>query len=308
MGTVEDARRGAGRIYGALTGPEVPSPRPRSRSAGPDRVRTIVRTAGEILITLGVVVLLFVVYEVYVTDVISAGKQQDATEALDDQWQTTEPDQERVDHFDGLQPGEGFAKMYIPAFGTDFHFTIVEGTSDKALEIGPGHYLDTPYPGQPGNFAVAGHRVGKGAPFNDLDLLTSCDAIIVESRNAWYIYRVLPMKDEAGRWEQVKQDKPRCNVTGSQGRAQQVEPLKGEYTDTHGMEIVRPSEGAVIADVPHKPNAKVNKADQVALLTLTTCHPKFSDRQRLIVHATLVDQWAKNPDQPDSRPAELKEG
>lgn len=308
MGTVEDARRGTGRISGALIGPEVPSPRPRQRAAGPDRVRTTVRTAGEILITLGVIVLLFVVYEVYVTDLISAGKQQEATQQLDNQWGTPDTDTQRVDHFDGLAPGEGFAKMYIPVFGTDYHFTIVEGTTEKALEVGPGHYNDTVYPGQPGNFAVAGHRVGKGAPFNDLDLLSSCDAVIVETKNAWYIYRVLPMSDEVAKWDQVKQNKPRCNVTGSQGRAQTVAPLQGVYADTHGMEIVSPTQGAVIADVPHKPNAKVNKGEEASLLTLTTCHPKFSDRQRLIVHATLVDQWAKNPAQPDARPAELKEG
>lgn len=309
MGTVEEARQGAGRISGALTGPEVPSPRPRQRAAEPDRLRTTIRTIGEVLITLGVVVLLFVVYEVYVTDVISAGLQQDATKQLDDRWKTPEQDpQQRVDHFDGLNEGDGFAKIYIPVFGADYHFTVIEGTTERSLEIGPGHYVDTDYPGQPGNFAVAGHRVGKGAPFNDLDLLNSCDAIVVETQNAWYIYRVLPKKDEVAKWDTVKQGKPACNVTGSQGQPQAVNPLPGEYQQTVGMEIVSPTEGGVIAPVPHKPGAAVNKGEQASLMTLTTCHPKFSDRQRLIVHSVLVDQWAKSPDAPDKRPAELQEG
>jgi sortase A len=309
VGSVEDVHHGTGRISGALTGADAPSPHPRQpeSDAPPDRVRTVVRTIGEILITLGVVVLLFVVYEVYVTDWISAGKQQDATIDLDNRWRTPESGPERVDHFDGLNEGDGFAKMYIPVFGADYHFTIIEGTTEKSLAIGPGHYRDTTYPGEPGNFAVAGHRVGKGAPFNDLDLLKSCDAIIVETKNKWYIYRVLPMADEVKNWAQLKQTKPRCNVMGSQGRPQDVAPLGGEYAQTPGMEIVRPSEGAVIAAVPHRPNSKLSKGEQPSLFTLTTCHPKFSDRQRLIVHAVLVDQWAKNPDAPNKTPDELKE-
>src|SRR5512139_1977410 len=164
MGDIEDP--GSGRISGDLLGPPSPFPRGQTQPE-PDRIRTVARTLGEVLITLGVVVLLFVVYEVYVTDLISAGKQRDATSALDNRWKTNEP--ERTDKFDGLTEGDGFAKMYIPVFGADYHFTILEGTTEKTLEVGPGHYKNTAYPGEPGNFAVAGHRVGKGAPFNDLD-------------------------------------------------------------------------------------------------------------------------------------------
>ncbi|HEV2780359.1 MAG TPA: class E sortase [Actinophytocola sp.] len=299
MGSVEDVARGSGRISGALTGPDVPPPRR-------DPVRTVVRTIGEVLITLGVVVLLFVIYEVYVTDLISAGKQRDATAALDDRWKG-EQDPQRVDHFEGLREGEGFAKMYIPAFGSDYQFTIIEGTTEKSLEIGPGHYIDTAYPGDPGNFAVAGHRVGKGAPFNDIDLLASCDAIIVETQNKWYIYRVLPMADEVQDWAEIAKTKPRCNVTGSQGRKQEVNPLPGDYARTVGREIVAPSQGSVIAPIPHLPQSIGSAGDLEPLMTLTTCHPKFSDRQRLIIHAIMVDQWIKGT-RGTGPPPEMKEG
>jgi sortase A len=303
MAKRDDAEPGTGRISGALTGPDIPPPRkPKS-----DPVRTTVRTIGEVLITLGLVFLLFVVYEVYWTDVVSAGKQRVATQALDDQWQTPGNDPERVDHFDGLGEGAGFAKMYIPSFGADYHFTIVEGTTEKSLEVGPGHYTDTEYPGLPGNFAVAGHRVGKGAPFNDLDLIRSCDAIIVETKNAFYVYRVLPMADEVRNWAEIKKTKPACNKTGSEGRPQNVDPIPGEYAQTVGLEIVKPTEGGVIAAVPHHPDSKRSKGEQERLLTLTTCHPKFSDKQRLIVHAVMVDRWAKNPANPHELPPELKE-
>ncbi len=62
-------------------------------------------------------------------------------------------------------------------------FTIVEGTEPRRqLEKGPGHYRGTALPGQVGNFAVAGHRVGKGEPFLNLDQLRAGDAVIVETK------------------------------------------------------------------------------------------------------------------------------
>lgn len=299
MGSVENVARGAGRISGALTGPDIPSPRPRRRVPARDPVRTVIRTVGEAFITLGVVVLLFVVYEIYVTDLISAGLQRDATAALDDRWKSEEPEPDRVDHFDGLREGEGFAKMYIPAFGSDFQFTIIEGTTEKSLEVGPGHYTDTAYPGEPGNFAVAGHRVGKGAPFNDIDLINPCDAIIVETRHSWYVYRMLPNADQKATWASAKTRNPRCanvNVLG--------EP----YQEVVGQEIVRPNQGSVIAPIPHDPASTSSVGERVALMTLTTCHPKFSDRERLIVHAALDTQIPKDQLPAGEPPPQMREG
>ncbi len=41
----------------------------------------------------------------------------------------------------------------------------VQGTNVGDLRKGPGHYLNTPFPGEPGNAAIAGHRTTFGAPF-----------------------------------------------------------------------------------------------------------------------------------------------
>jgi sortase (surface protein transpeptidase) len=266
----------------------------------PDRARTVVRNIGELLITAGLVVLLFVVYEVYITDLLSAGKQREATAALDDQWhqpgQDTVDGGERTNKYD-LEDGKGFAKLYLPSLGPDVHFTVLEGTSDKILESGPGHYKGTALPGQPGNFSVAGHRVGMGAPFNDLDLLQSCDAIVVETQASWFVYRMLPKTAEVAGWS-GKQGNPRCEG---------VKPLGGAYSKTVGQEIVLPTNGGVISPVPGQAGAAPAAADQAALMTLTTCHPKFSDKQRLIVHAVLIKQWAKDPAKGDQPPPELKE-
>ncbi|HKS46634.1 MAG TPA: class E sortase [Amycolatopsis sp.] len=246
-----------------------------------------VRTLGELLITAGVVVLLFVVYELYVTNLSSAGKQADATATLDQDW----ADDGRQLHPE-LIDGKAFAKLHIPAFGADYHFTIQEGTSAAALEIGPGHYRGTALPGEPGNFAVAGHRVGKGAPFNDLDLLASCDAIVIETQTDFFVYRVLPRPDEIGGWAAGKGTRPQCaHVSTLRTNAADG----GPYGGTSGREVVGAGEVSVISPVPHQPADLLPKVQQVALLTLTTCHPRFSDRQRLIVHAMLTNQYAKTP-------------
>jgi LPXTG-site transpeptidase (sortase) family protein len=273
---------------------------PPERGRAEGRGQVIARTVGEILITFGLVMLLFVVYQVYWTNWISAGKQGDATSELDQEWQD---EAARGQHF-GVADGKGIAKLYIPALGADYHFTIIEGASDKNLTVGPAHYSGTALPGQPGNFAVAGHRVGKGAPFNDLDLVQSCDAIIVETADSYYVYRMLPTKTEQRDWQRAKAGKPNCAVKTPQG-IEDVNPLGGEYTGLVGQEIVPPTRGDVISPVPGKANSQLPKASQAALLTLTTCHPKFSDRERLILHAVFVMQWRK-----DSRgtvPPEMKE-
>ncbi|MGZ3141544.1 class E sortase [Lentzea chajnantorensis] len=247
--------------------------------------RKAVRGFGEVLITMGLVVLLFVVYEVYVTDLFSAQKQDEVTAALDSEWNSntvTPPpaDPNRQSQLNLIE-GKAFAKMYIPVFGNDWKFSVVEGTTDKHLEIGPGHYKDTAQPGQPGNFSIAGHRVGKGAPFNDLDLLESCNAIVVQTQTQWFVYRVLPMKNEVAGWA----TNPKAKEASCTGIAPLSTTLGEAYAKTVGQEIVVPSQGEVIAPVPHQPNAAVPPEQQARLLTLTTCHPRFSDKQRLIVHA-----------------------
>ena len=260
---------------------DAPPPK-ASRGRGAKAVRTV----GELLITAGLVVLLFVVYELYVTDLFSARKQASATAALDDDWaQGRQLHPELID-------GKAFAKLYIPSFGADYHFTVQEGTDAAALEVGPGHYKGTALPGEPGNFSIAGHRVGKGAPFNDLDLLSSCDAIVVETQSDYFVYRVLPHDDEIANWATGKGKEPQCAKVST---LRTDAPDGGPYAQTTGREIVSPTQGDVVNPVPHQPVDVLPTAQQVSLLTLTTCHPRFSDRQRLIVHAVLTNQYPKTP-------------
>lgn len=267
-------------------------PAPRS---GPG----VLGVLGELVLTLGVIVLLFVVYEVYWTDVIAAGRQHQATSALDKEWQQGDDPltNGRTNHLN--LEGQGFAKIFVPTFGPDFVFTILQGTDDTTLESGPGHYTDTAMPGQPGNFAVAGHRVGKGSPFNDLGLLNSCDSVVVETAHNWFVYRVLPMSGESAGWAAGKgAADPHCRG---------VAPLAGPYSKTVGREIVLPTDGDVILPVPNRPDLGSGlPASPKSLITLTTCHPQFSSKQRMVLHGVLVQTYPNDPTHPTA-PPELTE-
>lgn len=299
-----------------MAGPGTDGPdRARRRSAGRsshrsdrsprDPLRTTVRGLGQLLITAGVIVLLFVVYEVWVTNLFGAQRQAAATEALDELWQdvVVAPGEQTVITQPGgvvvttaaaptLDPGErtrnydtsegnGFAKLYIPSFGPDFVFTVVEGVQQKDLYNGPGHYPHSQYPGEQGNFAIAGHRVNKGAPFDDLGLLNSCDAIVIETRSDWFVYRVLPMAEEVGTWADTKH--AHCKGVGVQ---------TGQYSGVYGREITSPTDIAQVYAVPHRGGYAVPAGAQ-RMITLTTCHPKFSDAQRMIIHGVLTASYAK---------------
>ncbi|MFD5912775.1 class E sortase [Streptomyces massasporeus] len=90
--------------------------------------------------------------------------------------------------------GDAFAVLRVPRFGRDFAPVIVEGVSQAALAKGPGHFPETALPGEPGNFAVAGHRTGWGQPFNKLPELKKGDTIDVEWKRTTYTYRVTHSK------------------------------------------------------------------------------------------------------------------
>lgn len=241
--------------------------------------RTLARGLGELLVTAGLVVLLFVVYEVYVTDLLNDRQQGQLNEQLHDQWDAGPTAEPGTPIAPQVEPavGEPLAVLHIPRLGADYERVVLEGTAEDELSQGPGHYEGTALPGQPGNLAIAGHRVGKGSPFLDADQLVPGDPIVVETADAWYVYRVLG------------------------------NPGTGDYTTDPsgipGQQIVRPTEVSVIAPVPGQEGVPAAGS----YLTLTTCHPKYSARQRLIVHAELDGAPIAKADDPDG-PSALQEG
>lgn len=258
---------------------------------------SVTQFLGELLLTAGVIILLFAFYESYWTNIASGRLQDEKASALQDRWGESEESGERVNPRQKITPelGEAFARMYIPAFGSDFQFAIVEGTDDADLIAGPGRYVETQMPGEAGNFAVAGHRVGKGAPFNDLGNLQVCDAIVVETQTEWITYRVLPI-DVAG-------DARRAEATGCLTPEQVDRVTHGEYASVQGRHITLPGAVEVINPVPGLAATQVSP-ELEGMITLTTCHPQFSNAERMIVHAMEVEATPKIAGE---RPAVLEE-
>jgi sortase A len=84
--------------------------------------------------------------------------------------------------------GDAIARMDIPAIGVSEY--VVEGTDTGDLRKGPGHYPETPLPGEPGTAAIAGHRTTYGAPFRDIDDLKPRQVIRVDMPDGTFVYRV----------------------------------------------------------------------------------------------------------------------
>ena len=244
---------------------------------------TVSTVVGELMLTAGVLLLLFAFYESYWTNIASGHLQEEANETLQEEWHNPRGQ--------GQAPklGEAFARLYIPAFGSDFAFAVLEGTNEDDLLRGPGRYTDTQMPGELGNLAVAGHRVGKGAPFNDLGNLQTCDAIVIETSTEWITYRVLP-SDGA----------PAECLTPEQRE-------KPEYRQIQGRHITLPGDVSVLDPIPGTPPDAGVEASE-GLLTLTTCHPQFSNAERMIIHAMETEREEKTPGSHENdRPAVLEE-
>jgi len=258
--------------------PDVPQHRHAERDEPPEasRGRGFWRTAalgiGELLVTAGVVLLLFVVYEVYVTDLQTAQRQDQLSEELREEWESAPaPEPGSITR---VELGDAFAVLRIPRLGEDWTRVVLEGTEAEQLAQGPGHYVGSAMPGEDGNLALAGHRVGKGSPFLELDEMRPGDPVVVETADSWFVYRVLG--DPA---------------TGD---------VDADPSGIPGMQIVSPSAVEVISPTP---NAAASAPPSGAYLTLTTCHPRYSARQRLIVHARLDGgalSKAEYPDGPDA--------
>jgi sortase A len=84
--------------------------------------------------------------------------------------------------------GESIGRITIPEVGLEAVF--VEGTDTSSLQTGPGHYPETPFPGQRGTTAIAGHRTTYLAPFRDIDSLDLGDEIELEMPYATLVYEV----------------------------------------------------------------------------------------------------------------------
>ncbi|MFJ5213103.1 class E sortase [Streptomyces sp. NPDC088354] len=191
---------------GALTAPDASTPAmasaPRSRlearraaRAAKDSPGVIAsRVVGEVFITFGVLMLLFVTYQLWWTNVLAHQQAGGAANNLQKQWEGEKATPRDPGAF---SPGQGFAIMYIPKL--DVKAPIAEGTDKhKVLDKGMiGHYdgqLETAMPwDKQGNFALAAHRNTHGEPFRYINKLVDGDKVVVETESTYYTYEVTSM-------------------------------------------------------------------------------------------------------------------
>jgi sortase A len=158
-------------------------------------VRVIVRTVSELCITVGTLIVLFVVYVLFWTGVKADTEMDRQVDLLQDQWakQPVRPTSgpgasaapERPAPYTDAKP---FALMYIPRLGSTWNKPVLEGTKTDTLKKGLGHYANTTQLGQKGNFAVAGHRRTYGDPFKDFPKLRPGDAVVLSDGTDWFTY------------------------------------------------------------------------------------------------------------------------
>ncbi|MBM9437351.1 class E sortase [Streptomyces bryophytorum] len=150
------------------------------------------RIVGELFITTGVLMLLFVTYQLWWTNVRAHQQANGAANNLQHQWDSASADPNRVPGT--FSPGQGFAIMYIPKL--DVKAPIAQGVSKhNVLDKGMiGHYdgaLNTAMPwDKTGNFAVAAHRNTHGEPFRYINHLVPGDKVVVETATEYYTYQI----------------------------------------------------------------------------------------------------------------------
>ncbi|PZH06867.1 class E sortase [Streptomyces sp. NTH33] len=162
----------------------------RARRASPGVVAS--RIIGEVFITTGVVMLLFVTYQLWWTNVRAHAQAGSEANQLQNEWASGKRNP------GAFEPGQGFALLHIPKL--DVVVPVAEGISkSKVLDKGMvGHYaegaLNTAMPeAKTGNFGLAGHRNTHGEPFRYINRLSPGDAIVVETQDTYFVYKMASM-------------------------------------------------------------------------------------------------------------------
>ncbi|MFC9506450.1 class E sortase [Streptomyces sp. NPDC057002] len=176
---------------------------PASRRAAarrrPGPIAIAVSVFGELLITAGLVLGLFVVYSLWWTNVVAdraAGKQADKVR---DDWAHGRGGPGVLDTKNGI----GF--LHVPAMKNG-EVLVEKGTSNKILNDGvAGYYTDPvksalPMSGKNGNFSLAAHRDGHGARFHNIDKIKKGDPIVFETKDKWYVYKVYDILPETSKY------------------------------------------------------------------------------------------------------------
>lgn len=245
--TRREARAAAGSGSGGRPG----STRPAGRR--PRRRISVIGILGELFITAGVVVLLFIVWQQWFNDLVVGQQLQQEGIAQSQEWNAgvpevapaVEPSPDPPPVAAGAGDTERFAWLIVPRFGDDYFRPIAEGVGTESVlnRNNLGHYPDTTLPGETGNFAIAAHRKAYGGNLEHIGELRVGDRIYVETADGWYRYSF------------------------------------------RNLEYVQPSGVGVLNAVP-----QTQLAPDAQYITLTSCNPFFSTAERIIAYG-VFDGW-----------------
>lgn len=238
----------------------------KRRAAKPRHRITVSGVIGEILITLGVLLLGFIGWKFWLNDYL-IGQQEIAesgelSQQLAQEYETVErvdPDEQGIP----VRPlpteeSTPYGVMYVPAWGEDYSRRMAAGI-DRGLTLNHafvGTYMDSTPPGGVGNMAIAAHRITYGGAFLDLDQLKLGDKMYIETVDGWYTY---------------------------------------EY---RSAEYVEPSATDVLEKIPHHPELPAEER----FLTVISCNPYWTMDERIILYFTLTDFNSRD----DGPPAEIE--
>ncbi|MFD3545982.1 class E sortase [Streptomyces sp. NPDC058655] len=204
---------------------------------------------GEVLITVGLVLALFVAYSLWWTNVLADRQASARGDEVRRQWlappSPSEPSRPAEPGALDTQGGVGF--LHVPAMGNG-EVLVKRGTSPEVLNDGVAGYYTEPLksalPSDPaGNFSLAAHRDGHGAKFHHIDKVRKGDAIVFETRDTWYVYKV---------FAELRQ------------------------TSKYNVDVISP--------VPRESG----RTAPGRYITLTTCTPVYTSKYRYVVWGELV--------------------
>lgn len=222
-----------------------------------ERTTAAFGVVGELLITGGTVVLLFLAWQLWINNAIVAGEQAEAVKEFSNGLSVSPSSSAKWTPKAGAKdygpppvlsevgPNGVMGNMYVPRLGSGTTRAVANGVTNPSATINRGYYgryENSQWPGQPGNFAMAVHRTGWGTSFTQAQTIRPGDHFYFETPQGWYIYTV------------------------------------------RNTEYVVPTQVDVINPVPLSQDPPV---DGQSIMTITTCSPMNGNGERLVIYGIL---------------------
>lgn len=234
----------------------------------------VVGFIGNMLVFTSFMIGLFIFWQIYWTTMEANAYQEanmelfksnesyiSAPESVGVERTSTPPKIQRVNH------GESLGLINIPKIHGGKWYSIAEGSGLSIIDLGYfGRYTNTnAYPGEVGNFSMAAHRISYGNAMKDIDKLETGDAVIVESKEAYYIYKI-------------------------------TEPPRNIVVEPHEVDVISADPYQARELIREGKNwREENIVPTRRFLTITSCHPKYVSSLRMIAHAEF-SHWVSKTD------------